>query len=54
MMAQEAIAFTDYYRCYVVGRSRVKIMPYAPDQPHALRYAAAARTERAGARWPSG
>ena len=42
MMAQEAIAFTDYYRCYVVGRSRVKIMPYAPDQPHALRYAGAA------------
>ncbi len=42
MMAQEAIAFTEYYRCYVVGRSRVKIMPYAPDQPHALRYAAAA------------
>ena len=42
MMAQEAIAFTDYYRCYVVGRTRVKIMPYAPDQPHALRYAGAA------------
>lgn len=42
MMAQEAIAFTEYYRCYVVGRSRVRIMPYAPDQPHALRYAAAA------------
>ncbi len=39
MMAQEAIAFTDYYRCYVVGRSRVKIMPYDPAgaAPHALR-----------------
>ena len=41
MMAQEAIAFTDYYRCYVVGRKRVRIMGYAPDQPHLLRYAAA-------------
>ncbi|HVO51738.1 MAG TPA: hypothetical protein VMV60_12135 [Thermoanaerobaculia bacterium] len=42
MMAQEAIEFTDYYRCYVVGRSSVKIMPYAPKEPHAMRYAAAA------------
>ena len=41
MMAQEAITFTDYYRCYVVGRKRVRIMGYAPEQPHALRYAAA-------------
>ncbi len=41
MMAQEAIAFTDYYRCYVVGRSRVRIMPYAPQEPHDRRYAAA-------------
>ena len=42
MMAQEAIVFSEYYRCYVVGRSWVRIMPYAPDQPHALRYARAA------------
>ncbi|HEX5854426.1 MAG TPA: hypothetical protein VFZ57_02300, partial [Thermoanaerobaculia bacterium] len=41
MMAQEAVEFTDYYRCYVVGRKRVRIMPYAPKEPHALRYAAA-------------
>lgn len=40
MMAQEAIEFEDYYRCYVVGRSRVRIMPYAPKEPHAMRYAA--------------
>jgi len=40
MMAQEAIEFEDYYRCYVVGRSRVKIMPYAPKEPHHLRYEA--------------
>ena len=41
MMAQEAIEFTDYYRCYVVGRKRVRIMGYAPKEPHLLRYAAA-------------
>ena len=41
MMAQEAIEFTDYYRCYVVGRKRVRIMGYAPNEPHLLRYAAA-------------
>jgi glutathione synthase/RimK-type ligase-like ATP-grasp enzyme len=40
MMAQEAIDFTDYYRCYVVGRQRVRIMPYAPKEPHHLRYEA--------------
>ena len=41
MMAQEAIEFTDYYRCYVVGRKRVRIMGYAPNEPHHLRYEAA-------------
>lgn len=41
MMAQEAIDFTDYYRCYVVGRRRVRIMPYAPKEPHNMRYEAA-------------
>ena len=40
MMAQEAIEFEDYYRCYVVGRRRVRIMPYAPKEPHHMRYAA--------------
>jgi hypothetical protein len=38
MMAQEAIEFTEYYRCYVLGRSRVRIMRYDPRQPHHLRY----------------
>jgi len=38
MMAQEAIVFTEYYRCYVLGRSRVRIMRYDPNQPHHLRY----------------
>jgi hypothetical protein len=40
MMAQEAIEFDAYYRCYVLGRSRVKIMMYDPKQPHHLRYVA--------------
>jgi len=38
MMAQEAIEFTEYYRCYVFGRERVRVMPYDPRQPHHLRY----------------
>ncbi len=41
MMAQEAIDFVDYYRCYVVGRRRVRIMAYAPKEPHHMRYEAA-------------
>lgn len=40
MMAQEAIDFVDYYRCYVVGRRRVRVMAYAPKEPHHMRYAA--------------
>ncbi len=38
VMAQEAIEFSEYYRCYVLGRSRVRIMRYDPNQPHHLRY----------------
>ncbi|HET9866631.1 MAG TPA: hypothetical protein VFQ06_05015, partial [Nitrospira sp.] len=38
MMAQEAIEFELYYRCYVLGRKRVRIMAYDPRQPHHLRY----------------
>ena len=38
MMAQEAIEFESYYRCYVIGRKRVHIMQYDPKQPHHLRY----------------
>ena len=40
MMAQEAIEFDTYYRCYVLGRKRVRIMAYDPKQPHHLRYVA--------------
>lgn len=38
MMAQEAIEFDSYWRCYVLGRKRVRIMGYDPKQPHHLRY----------------
>jgi hypothetical protein len=38
MMAQEAIEFELYYRCYVLGRERVRIMAYDPKQPFHLRY----------------
>jgi hypothetical protein len=38
MIAQEAIDFVDYFRLYVLGRSRVHIMKYDPRQPQHLRY----------------
>jgi hypothetical protein len=38
MMAQEAIEFDRYYRCYVLGRSRVRIMAYDPKQSFFDRY----------------
>lgn len=40
MMLQEEIIFTEYYRCYCVGRKYVRIMPYEPRNPHHLRYVA--------------
>ncbi len=42
MMAQEAIEFTDYYRCYVVGPLAGEgSCRTTPREPHHLRYAAA-------------
>jgi hypothetical protein len=38
MAYQKAVDFELYFRCYVVGRKRVRIMPYDPRQPHAERY----------------
>ena len=37
MLLQEAIDFTEYYRCYYLG-GRIKIMQYEPRNPHHLRY----------------
>jgi hypothetical protein len=38
MMAQEAIDFELYYRCYVLGRERVRIMAYDPKASFFDRY----------------
>lgn len=38
MMYQENIDFTEYYRCYGIGREKVHIMKYNPVAPHHLRY----------------
>jgi len=38
MMLQKAVAFTEYFRCYVVGQEKVRIMAYDPRRPHAERY----------------
>jgi glutathione synthase/RimK-type ligase-like ATP-grasp enzyme len=38
MMAQEAIEFTEYYRCYGVGRRHVRVMRYDPKVPFENRY----------------
>ena len=38
MVAQKAVEFTEYFRCFVVGQKKVRIMPYDPRRPHAERY----------------
>jgi glutathione synthase/RimK-type ligase-like ATP-grasp enzyme len=38
MMAQETIGFTQYYRCFTVGRSHVRVMRYNPSAPFHERY----------------
>jgi glutathione synthase/RimK-type ligase-like ATP-grasp enzyme len=38
MTLQEEIVFSDYFRCYAIGRKHVHIMRYDPRQPHAGRY----------------
>jgi glutathione synthase/RimK-type ligase-like ATP-grasp enzyme len=38
MMFQKAVNFSEYYRCYVVNRKKVRIMAYDPRRPHAGRY----------------
>lgn len=38
MTLQEGIEFTEYYRCYCIGKKHVRIMPYEPRNPHHLRY----------------
>jgi hypothetical protein len=38
MTLQRAVRFTEYFRCYVVGQSQVRIMPYDPRRPFHERY----------------
>lgn len=38
MTLQESIEFTEYYRCYCIGKKYVHIMPYEPRNPHHTRY----------------
>jgi glutathione synthase/RimK-type ligase-like ATP-grasp enzyme len=38
MAYQKAVDFELYFRCYVVGQKKVRIMPYDPRRPHAERY----------------
>ena len=38
MLYQKAVNFNEYFRCYVVGQSKVHIMPYDPRKPHHERY----------------
>ena len=38
MMAQESIGFTQYYRCFTIGRTQVRVMRYNPAAPFNERY----------------
>ncbi len=38
MIYQKAVNFVEYFRCYVVGQKKVRIMPYDPRLPHHERY----------------
>lgn len=38
MALQQYIKTEEYYKCYVVGRQKVRIMGYDPFKPHHLRY----------------
>ena len=38
MTLQAAVNFNEYFRCYVVGQEKVRIMAYDPRRPHHERY----------------
>jgi len=38
MTLQSAVEFDEYFRCYVIGQEKVRVMKYDPKQPHQLRY----------------
>jgi hypothetical protein len=41
MTLQAAVNFKEYFRCFVVGQSEVRIMTYDPRQPYEHRYVSA-------------
>ncbi|MGB0064294.1 MAG: hypothetical protein WBP85_07590 [Terracidiphilus sp.] len=54
MVFQKAVEFTEYFRCFVVGQKKVRIMAYDPRLPHPERYlkdAARPRTLHARLLW---
>jgi hypothetical protein len=38
MIYQKAVNFSSYFRCFVVGQGKVRVMAYDPHRPHAERY----------------
>ncbi len=38
MICQKAVDFSDYFRCYVVGQKKVRVMSYDPRRPFHERY----------------
>jgi glutathione synthase/RimK-type ligase-like ATP-grasp enzyme len=38
MVFQKAVEYTEYFRCFVVGKKKARMMPYDPRRPHAERY----------------
>ena len=38
MTLQTAVDFDEYFRCYVIGQEKVRVMAYDPRLPHHLRY----------------
>ena len=38
MTLQSNVEFTDYFRCYVIGKKNIHIMRYDPRLPHERRY----------------
>jgi hypothetical protein len=44
MTLQEEIDFTEYFRCYAIGRTNVHVMRYDPRRPHHERYVREARS----------
>lgn len=55
MVLQENIDFTDYYRCYVIGREKVHVMAYDPRLPHEQRYVTTAdrQSRSTTGSWPT-